>query len=147
MFAAAAFYFAPMELLTGYILACLSIVGLFKAYAVVAFFVPLLLYLLPIFDLMFAACRRILSGKSPMQADKSHLHHKLIAMGLSQKQAVAVLYGVAAILGFCAVLLTTDSFKKALIIIGVAFAFIMVGAFVIYRREKKLEKEEIENQE
>ncbi len=131
----------------GYILACLSIVGLFKAYAVVAFFVPVLLYLLPIFDLMFAACRRILSGKSPMQADKSHLHHKLIAMGLSQKQAVAVLYGVAAILGFCAVLLTTDSFKKALIMIGVAFAFIMVGAFVIYRREKKLEKEEVENQE
>lgn len=128
----------------GYSLACLSILGLFKAYAVVAFFVPVLLYLLPIYDLLFAAVRRILSGKSPTQGDKSHLHHKLIALGLSQKKAVAVLYCTAALLGLCAVLLTIDDFFKALIIIGVAFVFIMLGAFWIYRREKKLEKEENE---
>lgn len=128
----------------GYSLACLSILGLFKAYAVVAFFVPVLLYLLPIFDLLFAAVRRILSGKSPTQGDKSHLHHKLIALGLSQKKAVAVLYGIAALLGLCAVLLTIDDFFKALIVIGTAFVFIMLGAFWIYRREKKLEKEENE---
>ncbi len=125
----------------GYTLACLSIIGLFKAYAIVAFFVPVLLYLLPIFDLMFAAVRRILSGHSPMHADKSHLHHKLIAIGFSQKQAVAILYGIAALLGFCAVLMTTDSFSKAFIIIAVAFVFIMISAFVLYRKEKKLEKE------
>ncbi len=125
----------------GYTLACLSIMGLFKAYAIVAFFVPVLLFLLPIFDLLFAACRRILSGHSPMHADKSHLHHKLIAIGFSQKQAVAILYGVAAILGFCSVLITADSFGKALIIIGVAFVFIMIGAFVLYRRQKKAERE------
>lgn len=129
----------------GYSLACLSILGLFKAYAVVAFFVPVLLYLLPIYDLLFAAVRRILSGKSPTQGDKSHLHHKLIALGLSQKKAVAVLYCIAALLGLCAVLLTIDDFFKALIIIGVAFVFIMLGAFWIYRREKKLEKQEKED--
>lgn len=123
----------------GYTLACLSIIGLFKAYAIVAFFVPVLLYLLPIFDLMFAAVRRMLTGHSPMQADKSHLHHKLIAIGFSQKQAVAILYGIAAILGFCAVLITADSFSKAFIIIGVAFVFIMIGALVLYRREGKAE--------
>lgn len=125
----------------GYSLACLSIMGLFKAYAIVAFFVPMLLFLLPIFDLLFAAVRRILTGHSPMQADKSHLHHKLIAVGFSQKQAVAILYGVAAILGFCSVLVTADNFDKALIIIAVAFVFIMIGAFVLYRRQKKAEQE------
>lgn len=128
----------------GYSLACLSILGLFKAYAMVAFFVPVLLYLLPIYDLLFAAVRRILSGKSPTQGDKSHLHHKLIALGLSQKKAVTVLYGIAALLGLCAVLLTIDHFFKILIVVGVAFIFIMLGALLIYRREKKLEKEENE---
>ncbi len=131
----------------GYSLACLSIVGLFKAYAIVAFFVPVLLYLLPIFDLLFAAGRRVLTGHSPMQADKSHLHHKLIAVGFSQKQAVAILYGIAAILGFCAVLLATDDFSKPFIIIGAAFVFIMIGAFVLYRREKKAEHTEEEKHE
>lgn len=125
----------------GYTLACLSIIGLFKAYAIVAFFVPVMLFLLPIFDLVFAAVRRVLTGHSPMQADKSHLHHKLIAIGFSQRQAVAILYGVAALLGFCAVLITADSFVKAMMIIGVAFVFILLGAFVLYRREKKAEKE------
>ena len=128
----------------GYMLASLSIMGLFKAYAIVAFFVPVLLYLLPIFDLMFAAVRRVLTGHSPMQADKSHLHHKLIAIGFSQRQAVAILYGIAAILGFCAVLMATDHFKRAFLIIGVAFVFILIGAFVLYRKEKKLELEEKE---
>ena len=131
----------------GYSLACLSIIGLFKAYAIVAFFVPVLLYLLPIFDLLFAAVRRVLTGHSPMQADKSHLHHKLIAIGFSQKQAVAILYGVAAILGFCAVLITADSFGKALIIIGVAFVFVMIAALVLYRRQKRAEKEEQHEQD
>ncbi len=130
----------------GYTLACLSIIGLFKAYAIVAFFVPVLIYLLPIFDLLFAACRRILTGHSPMEGDKSHLHHKLIAIGFSQKQAVVTLYGVAAILGGCAVLLTSDSFIKALIIIGVAFVFIMLGALIMYRREKKAERQEKEQE-
>ena len=130
----------------GYMLASLSIIGLFKAYAIVAFFVPVLLYLLPIFDLMFAAVRRMLTGHSPMQADKSHLHHKLIAIGFSQRQAVAILYGIAAVLGFCAVMLATDHFYRALMIIAVAFVFILVGAFVLYRKTKKIEREE-ENQE
>ena len=130
----------------GYSLACLSIIGLFKAYAIVAFFAPVMLYLLPIFDLMFAATRRVLTGHSPMQADKSHLHHKLIALGFSQKQAVAILYGIATILGFCAVLITADDFGKALIVIGVAFVIIMVSALILYRRLKKQEQKEAEQE-
>ncbi len=130
----------------GYMLACLSILGLFKAYAIVAFFAPVMLYLLPIFDLMFAATRRVLSGKSPMQADKSHLHHKLIALGFSQKQAVAILYGIATILGFCAVLITADDFGKAMLVIGAAFVIIVLSALVLYARLKKIEQKEAEKE-
>lgn len=130
----------------GFTLACLSTMGLFKAYAIVAFFVPMLIFLLPIFDLVFAAVRRILTGQSPTQGDKKHLHHKLIAIGFSQKQAVAILYGVAALLGLCSVLITADSVIKALIVIGAAFIIVLLAALIFYRREKKAEKEEENNE-
>lgn len=128
----------------GYSLACLSIVGIFKASGLVTFFVPIILYLLPIFDLLFAAVRRILSGKSPTQGDKSHLHHKLIAVGLSQKKAVVLLYGVSALLGLCAALLAVDDFTKTMIIIGAFFIVAMLVAYFFYRKEDKLEKGENE---
>ncbi|MBQ3085084.1 MAG: undecaprenyl/decaprenyl-phosphate alpha-N-acetylglucosaminyl 1-phosphate transferase [Clostridia bacterium] len=131
----------------GYMLACLSIVGLFKAYAIVAFFVPFLLFLLPIYDLLFAAIRRILTGHSPMKADKSHLHHKLIALGFSQRQAVAILYCVSALLGLCAVLLTSDSFIKVAVTIAIAFLLFIIGAVVLYVKEKKHEKEELKDEQ
>ena len=69
----------------GFILATMSIQGLFKYYAVVSFVVPFLILGLPIFDTAFAFIRRIAHGQSPMHADRSHLHHRLIDMGLNQK--------------------------------------------------------------
>ena len=74
----------------GYILACITIQGLFKFYAVISFVVPFLILGLPIFDTMFAIIRRISHGQNPMAPDRSHVHHRLIDMGLNQKQAVAV---------------------------------------------------------
>src|SRR5699024_7318818 len=82
----------------GYILACITIQGLFKFYAVISFVVPFLILGLPIFDTMFAIIRRMSHGQNPMTPDRSHVHHRLIDMGLNQKQAVAVLYVISAIL-------------------------------------------------
>ena len=67
----------------GYILATMSIQGLFKYYAVISFVVPFLILGLPIFDTTFAFIRRIAHGQSPMHPDRSHIHHRLIDMGLS----------------------------------------------------------------
>ena len=92
----------------GYILACITIQGLFKFYAVISFVVPFLILGLPIFDTMFAIIRRISHGQNPMAPDRSHVHHRLIDMGLNQKQAVAVLYVISAILGLSAVVLATS---------------------------------------
>ena len=73
----------------GYILATMSIQGLFKYYAVISFVVPFLILGLPIFDTTFAFIRRIAHGQSPMHPDRSHIHHRLIDMGLNPTQAVA----------------------------------------------------------
>ena len=109
----------------GYILATLSINGLFKLYAVISFAVPFLILGLPIFDICFAFLRRIAHGQNPMQADRGHVHHRLIDMGFSQKQAVAIAYMLTAMLGLAAVLLTRSGELKALILLG---AFLVVGA-------------------
>ena len=99
----------------GFILATVSINGLFKSYAMISFAVPFLMLGLPIFDTCFAIFRRVSKGQSPMAPDRGHIHHRLIDMGFSQKQAVAVLYVISAILGLSAVMLTTTNVLKAIL--------------------------------
>jgi UDP-GlcNAc:undecaprenyl-phosphate GlcNAc-1-phosphate transferase len=123
-------------LLLGYILATMSVLGLFKFYAVVSFAVPLLALAVPLFDTIFAFFRRMLKGQSPFRADRGHLHHRLIDMGLSQKQAVAILYSISAILGLAAVVITTSGEIRALILIVGFFLCAALWAFV-YRESHK----------
>lgn len=110
----------------GFILACVSIQGLFKYYAVISFLVPFIILGLPIFDTASAIIRRILKGQSPMVADRSHIHHKLIDMGLNQKQAVATLYIISGVLGLSAVLLATSGgAKTALFILAIVICAVV----------------------
>ena len=109
----------------GFVLASMSIQGLFKAYTVISFAVPFLILGLPIFDICFSIIRRVASGKNPMQADRGHFHHRLIDMGFSQKQSVAIAYVLTGILGLAAVLLTVSGSMRALIMLG---AVVVVGA-------------------
>lgn len=101
----------------GFVLGVVSIQGLFKLYTIISFVVPFIMLGLPIFDTCFAFIRRIAHGQSPMHADRSHVHHRLIDMGFSQKQAVAVLYIISAILGLSAVVLTTSGPLKAMLVL------------------------------
>jgi UDP-GlcNAc:undecaprenyl-phosphate GlcNAc-1-phosphate transferase len=119
----------------GYILATMSIQGLFKYYAVVSFVVPFLILGLPIFDTAFAFIRRIAHGQNPMHADRSHIHHRLIDMGLSQKQAVATLYVISAILGLSAVVLTTSGEQKAMLFFAALCIVAVVAARVVFPKE------------
>ena len=108
----------------GYMLATVSVIGLFKLYAVISFIVPFIILGFPIFDTASAFTRRILKGQNPMKADRSHTHHKLIDMGMNQKQAVATLYMVAGVLGLCAVMIVTSGYIKVILsiaaLVGVA---------------------------
>ena len=110
----------------GFVLATVSIQGLFKSYAIISFAVPFLVLGLPIFDTCFAILRRLARGQSPMAPDRGHIHHRLIDMGFTQKQAVAVLYLISAILGLSAVVLTTNNAMKAMLFL---LALCMAGAF------------------
>ncbi len=126
----------------GYILATMSIQGLFKYYAVVSFVVPFLILGLPIFDTSFAFIRRIVHGQSPMHADRGHIHHRLIDMGLNQKQAVATLYVISAILGLSAVVLTTGGEQKAMLFLVALCIVAVVAGRVVFPKELREEIQE-----
>ncbi|MCI8970767.1 MAG: undecaprenyl/decaprenyl-phosphate alpha-N-acetylglucosaminyl 1-phosphate transferase [Oscillibacter sp.] len=126
----------------GYILATMSIQGLFKFYAVISFAVPFLILGLPIFDTAFAFIRRIAHGQSPMHADRGHIHHRLIDMGLNQKQAVATLYVISAMLGLSAVVLTTGGEQKAMLFFLALCIVAAVAARVVFPKEIREELHE-----
>ncbi len=119
----------------GYTLAVLSVMGLFKAYAIIAFAVPFLIFGLPIFDMAFVSIRRVLSGKSPMSADKTHLHHRLIDLGFTQKQAVTIMYAIAAILGLTAVLIAGEGFMRATVLVIIVFVIVIMCSIVMYKHK------------
>lgn len=125
----------------GFILACLSIQGMFKLYAIISFAVPFLILGIPIFDICFAIIRRLAKHQNPMKADRGHIHHRLIDMGFSQKQAVAITYMLTAMLGLAAVVLTSSGETKALILIGAVIVVGAVGFRVIFAHNPDPETE------
>lgn len=116
----------------GFILATVSIQGLFKFYTIISFAVPFLMLGLPLFDTCFAILRRLAKGQNPMSPDRSHVHHRLIDMGFNQKQAVAILYIISAILGLSAVVLTTSGALKAMVLLcALCLAAVIAGKISI----------------
>ncbi len=118
-------------LFLGYSFAIISVQGVFKVHALLSFVIPLSIFALPIFDTLAAIVRRLLHKKSPFAADRSHLHHKLIDMGFTQKEAVGILYAICGVLGLVAVTFTEAMFQddrlvKSLSLAGVAlFVFFL----------------------
>ncbi len=121
----------------GFVLACVSVMGLFKLHTMITFLVPVLAMAIPLADTVFAFFRRIVHGQSPFHADKGHFHHRLLAMGLSQKQAVAVLYGVSAVMGLVAVLLTgRDTLQRIICVVAAFVISLGVWLYVFWKHPK-----------
>ena len=110
----------------GYMLAAISIFGAVKTAATIALIVPAVALGLPIMDTAFAILRRYSNGKPIFQPDKGHLHHRLLALGLSQKQAVLLMYAISIVLSLGAFILAMANVYIAaavIIVIVVAVAF------------------------
>ena len=115
----------------GFILSVICIQGLFKGYAIISFLIPFLILGLPIFDTGMAIARRIHDKRPIMGADRGHLHHKLIDMGFSQKQTVAILYVIAMLLGLSAVVLVERGAQTAFLLISVVLLLLIFGSRVM----------------
>ena len=99
--------------LLGFLLAAISMEGAVKSATTFVIVVPILALGLPIYDTLFAVIRRKVNGKSIMEADRGHLHHRLLDLGLSQRQSVIIMYLISACLGGIAILAMEISTKKA----------------------------------
>ncbi len=125
----------------GYSLSIISILGMAKTYTMAVIVLPLIVLGLPIFDTIWAIIRRLIKGKSIkaiFKADKGHLHHRIVAKGFSQKQAVLILYGLSATFGIFAVILLDSGIWKAL-------SFLLMVIVAIGLGYKNFQEEKSEN--
>jgi len=112
----------------GYMLAAISILGAVKSAATIALIVPIVALGLPILDTAFAIIRRYMSGRPIFKPDKGHLHHRLLEMGLTQKQAVLLMYVISGCLGLSAIALTEVNKSFGILIIIVLLSAACIGA-------------------
>ena len=120
----------------GFTLATVSMIGLAKTYTLMAIVLPVIILGLPIFDTLFAIGRRIAHHKPIMQADRGHLHHKLMDAGLSQRQVVIILYSVTAVLGIFAVVAFESNIWKAVALLLMLAILTVVGSKEIADKKK-----------
>lgn len=116
------------SLFLGFMLGALSIMGLSKGATTVSIFIPFLIMGIPIFDTFFAIIRRVFMHKPVFEADKGHLHHRLLAMGFSHRQAVLAMYGISLFLGASAVLMAILTTPQAMILLIVVAVVVITGA-------------------
>ena len=112
----------------GFMLAGISVTGAVKSVATIALVVPIFALGLPILDTTFAIVRRLRGGVPIFKPDKGHLHHRLLSVGFTQRQAVLLMYVISALFGLSAIALTAVSYQIAVLILFVVVAAIFYGA-------------------
>ncbi len=102
--------------------------------------VPIVVLGFPIFDMMLVVFTRLRERRSPMQGGKDHTSHRLVTLGISQRTAVLVLYGVCIVFGYIAVQLSQATVREGTRI-GIALVLTLAVAFIFlewtYIRSKR----------
>lgn len=112
----------------GFILGCLAIMGTAKSATLISLFVPIVILGIPIFDTFFAIIRRI-NNKTPIfKPDKDHLHHRLLALGMSHTRCVLTIYGISGVFAAVAVALSLTTSPKAMLVLAILLFLIVIGA-------------------
>ncbi len=113
-------------LFLGLVLSAVSIDGALKGATALTVVVPILALGVPIFDTTFAILRRKINRKPIMEADRGHLHHRLLSLGFNQKKAVLAMYLISALLGGGAIELLKENWIPAGILLGIAVVVVII---------------------
>lgn len=109
------------SLFIGYVLGVLAIISGAKIS------IALLIMGLPILDVAWTILRRLMKGKNPFRlADRQHLHHRLLDLGLSSRQTVFIFYAFAAVFGLSSLILQSRGKIIALLVLLVLMLFIVI---------------------
>ena len=112
----------------GFTLAAISIAGTLKSTAAIALGIPVLALGLPVMDTLFAIIRRYRNGRAFYEADRGHLHHRLLQRGMTQREAVLIMYAVSGWMGISALALASLRVGPGLVVMAFAFVSLYVGA-------------------
>lgn len=116
----------------GYVLAAASILGNLKVTTVFALVPPVFFLLLPVLDTTQVFVRRLLAGKNPLSTPgKDHLHHRLLAWGLSQRHVAMILWGITLISNGLAMILQGMTPR---VIQATLISIIALLSFTVWRR-------------
>ncbi len=128
-------------LFLGLILAAVSVEGALKGATALTVVVPILALGVPIFDTAFAIVRRLVNKRPIMEADKGHLHHRLLSIGYGQRRAVLSIYTVGALLGAGAIELLKGNWLMAGVFLLVALVVIgiPINRAMLLEKKDKLE--------
>lgn len=113
-------------LFLGLVLAAVSVEGALKGATAITVVVPILALGVPIFDTAFAILRRLINKRPIMEADKGHLHHRLMSIGLGQKKTVLSMYLISALLGAGAIALLKQNWLHAGVLLGLAAIVVFI---------------------
>jgi len=106
--------------------------------------VPILVLFIPIFDTTFVTVLRKLSGRAASQGGRDHTSHRLVALGMSERHAVWMLYGFAALSGVLAILVQRARLDVSLAAIaGFTIVLTLVGVYLAGVRVYDVTEEEI----
>ena len=115
----------------GFLLGAISLLGVLKTTFTLSFAVPLLILAIPIFDTLSAIVRRV-RGKRPIgEADKAHMHHRLIGRGFSQKQTLALVYAWSILLAINGYFIQDTSPFIRLVVVTVLFILTGVLTYLL----------------
>jgi len=110
----------------GFVLAVTSLQTSLKSSTTVAILIPIVSLGLPILDTLLAMTRRFVAGRSMFRADREHIHHKLLALGFTQRRAVGLLYGLCVFLGAVALAMTYANSEQVTLLLGVVAVVVTV---------------------
>lgn len=114
------------SLFIGFLLSALALKGAQKSTTIIAVAIPVVSFGLPILETSLSVLRRFISGRPVFTADREHIHHKLLQLGLSHRQAVIILYAVSALFALLSLFLllpTGSTLALVLVILGVGVWF------------------------
>jgi UDP-GlcNAc:undecaprenyl-phosphate GlcNAc-1-phosphate transferase len=128
------------SLFIGFVLSALGLSSSQESPTMIAVAIPVVACGLPLLETGFSVVRRFMNDKPLFTADREHIHHKLLAMGLSQRQVASMLYGVSALFAATSLLLFSGGNKS----VGLALVVVGTVVWITLQRVGYLEVSELQ---
>jgi UDP-GlcNAc:undecaprenyl-phosphate GlcNAc-1-phosphate transferase len=130
-------------LVLGFTLASISVAGLLKTASTVVLFLPLLVLAVPIIDTSFVVLKRLKYRQPISTADRSHLHHRFLNIGFTQRRAALTMWAWTASLGAAALATRFVPFRaggvwhpwQTVAVVAIALFALAFSLYIIYLLE------------